>query len=137
MRSAHIPHDPVRKIFLLPSRTQQSFAEETDINRIMAKYQKTGMLDHINEHGAHYGDQPAAEDFHAAMSMVASTNSLFEELPSSVRDEFDNDPSLFLDYVADDERRADLVRTGEINHSETPAEEPETPETPVEPGAPA
>ena len=30
--------------FEKPSRTKQSFAAETDINQIMARYQKTGVL---------------------------------------------------------------------------------------------
>ncbi len=118
LRSAFRPHDPVRKQFLLPSRTQQSFKDETDINSIMAKYQKTGLIDHVNEHGAHYGEQPAADDYHAAMNMVASTSSLFSELPSSVRDEFDNDPALFLEYISDEERRNELLKTKKINQDE-------------------
>ena len=134
MQSAHIPHERVRKSFLLPSRTQQSFKDETDINAIMAKYQKTGLIDHVNEHGAHYGDQPQAEDFHAAMNMVASTSSMFEELPSSTREQFDNDPAQFLEYLSDEERREELLKTKKINQDEIPDEVPEIPETPANPG---
>lgn len=135
MRSAYVPHIGKQKHFHLPSRTQQSFKDETDINSIMSKYQKTGLIDHVNEHGAHYGDQPSAVDFHEAMSLVASTNSLFNELPSSTRDYFDNDPSAFLEYVSDEERRDTLVKTKKINQEETeipvppePTEAPSDPE---------
>jgi len=102
MRSAFKPHDRVFTPVGTISRTQQSFRDETDINQIMAKYQKTGIIDHVNEHGPRYGDQPSAPDYHTAMNLVADTNSMFEELPSSVRADFDNDPSQFLDYVADE-----------------------------------
>lgn len=130
-QSAFRAHVPVPKNFILPSRTQQSFKDETNINNIMAKYQKTGLLDHINEHGASYGDQPSADDYHEAMNRVASTKSMFEELPSSTREQFDNDPSKFLEYVSDEEKREALLNTGNINPEdleddpEKPADEPE------------
>ena len=44
---------------------------------------------------------------------------MFEDLPSSVRDQFDNDPSLFLDYISDDERRAALINDKTINPEES------------------
>jgi len=115
MRSAYKPHDRVVKEFHLPSRTQQSFKDETNINTIMAKYQKTGLIDHVNEHGPTYGEQPMAVDFHEAMNLVADANTMFAELPSSVRANFDNDPSAFLDYIADDERREALLNDKKIN----------------------
>lgn len=118
MRSAFIVHDRIQKRFVLPSRTQQSFKDETNINNIMAKYQKTGLLDHVNEHGASYGDQPTAESFHDAMNLVAGTNSLFEALPSSARDLFENDPSLFLEYVSDEDRRNALINEKKINQED-------------------
>jgi len=90
----------------------------------MAKYQKTGVIDHINEHGATYGDQPSAADFHTAMNLVADTESMFEELPSSVRESFDNDPTKFLDYIEDEERRNEILETKKINPEETDAETP-------------
>jgi len=129
MRSAFHPHERVTKAFKLPSRTQQSFKDETDINNIMRKYQKTGLIDHVNEHGATYGDQPYADDYHSAMNLVADTNSMFEELPSSVRADFDNDPSKFLDYVADEERRETLLKEKKINSDEPETEPSEDPET--------
>jgi len=131
MRSAYIPHDRVYTAVGETSRTQQSFRDETDINNIMAKYQKTGLIDHVNEHGASYGDQPAAADFHEAMNLVANTKSMFEELPSATREDFDNDPSKFLDFIADEERRETLLKTKKINPEDTtvtdenPVAEPE------------
>ena len=130
-QSAYREHQPVMKTFKLPSRTQQSFKDETNINNIMAKYQKTGLIDHVNEHGPSYGDQPSAGDYHEAMNRVASTKSMFEELPSSVREDFENDPALFLEYVSDQERREELLKTKKFNHEEAesgdeePAKEPE------------
>lgn len=131
MRSAYIRHQPVQAVFTQPSRTQQSFTEETNINSIMSKYQKTGIIDHINEYGPTYGDQASAEDYHAAMVRVAATNSIFAELPSSVREGFDNDPSQFLEYVADEDRRNAVLKDKKFNQeddkSETPADDTSPP----------
>lgn len=93
----------------------------------MAKYQKTGLIDHVNQHGPTYGDQPAADDYHAAMNMVANTNSVFAELPSTVRDAFENDPSQYLEYIADTDRREALINDKKFNHEDIE----ETPEPPV------
>lgn len=133
-QSAYREHPPLRKHFNKKTRTQQSHAAETNINTIMAKYQKTGLLDHVNEHGPTYGDQPAAEDFHAAMNLVAGTNSLFEELPSSTRELFENDPAQFLAYVSDEDRRNDLINTKKINLEESKDPLPPEPNpAPIEP----
>lgn len=136
MRSSFIPHERVIKSFKLPSLTQQSFKDETDINNIMAKYQKTGLIDHVNEHGPTYGDQPSAESFHHAMSLVADTKSMFEELPSSVRDDFENDPAKFLEFVADEDKRNALLQDKKINlddQLEEPAAETIPPTTEADP----
>ena len=71
---------------------------------------------------------------YAALSLVASTSSIFEELPSSTREEFDNDPAKFLEYVSDEDRREDMIKTGKINQDDTEPKEPETSETPEKPG---
>jgi len=33
----------------LPSRTQQHLKDETDINNIIKKYDRTGLLNHVNQ----------------------------------------------------------------------------------------
>lgn len=122
MRSAYIPHERVQTFPVGPSRTKQSFRDESEINKIVARYQKTGILDHVAKYGGSYGDLPGPEDFHAAMNLVTDASSMFEELPSSVRSRFANDPSSFLEFVGNDENHAEMVEMGLIR--ETPASEP-------------
>ena len=121
MRSAYVPHAPVMVQFKLPSRAKQAMLKECDINQIMAKYQKTGMITHIKKHGGSYGEMPLADDFHEAMNLVAGANSMFAELPSTVRDRFHNDPSQFLEYVNDPDNRDGMVEMGLLPPAE-PAE---------------
>lgn len=92
------------QIFFDPDegRTQQQFKDECDINNIMAKYQVTGVVDHVAKYDGQYGEIPEI-DYHKAMTVIADANSMFEELPSSVRDHFNNDPAGFLKFCEDEE----------------------------------
>lgn len=95
------------------SRTHQSMAEECDINTIMAKYQKTGIIDHRNNFEGQYGDfTDTPQDYHESMNAVIAANDMFETLPSSVRKKFANDAGLFLDFVGDPKNAAEMVQMG-------------------------
>lgn len=80
------------------SMTKQSFKDECNINNIMAKFQKTGMINHYANHAPQYLDIPAI-DYHEAQNIIATANSMFEELPSSARAKFENNPERFLEFV--------------------------------------
>ena len=80
------------------SITEQHHKKSCDINSIVAKYQKTGLVDHINKHEAKYGDV-SGYDYKTAQDLVAEQKTIFYELPSQVRAEFDNDPANYLDLI--------------------------------------
>ena len=118
-----------------PSLTEQHHKKACDINNIVAKYQKTGLVEHVNKHQGTYGDVSGA-DFKAALDLVAEQKSIFYELPSSVREQFDNDPSNYLDLMQTDEGVEELQ--GILNPQglvveETPSED--VSEAPTKPTA--
>jgi len=78
--------------------TKQSFKDECNINKIMAKFQRTGVLNHYAKHQHQYGDIPAIQ-YADALNIIADANSMFEELPSTVRAQFENDPAKFLEFA--------------------------------------
>ncbi len=133
VRSVYYPHLPVRQEPGGPSLTQQNFRDETDVNNILAKYKKTGLIDHINKYGGQYADMPAEGDFHEAMTLVANAQSMFAELPAFIRAEFENDPARFLDFVDNPATREAAIEMGLY-----PQEPPETPPEgePTLPGTP-
>jgi len=91
--------------------TEQNHKDETDINNIVRKYNKTGLIDHLNQFEKQYGDM-TGYDYQDAMNTVAAANTMFEGLPSAIRNKFDNDPAKFINFV-DDESNADkLVEMG-------------------------
>lgn len=91
--------------------TEQSHREELNINNILAKFQRTGVVDHVKEHGPQYADVPAI-DYREAMEIVTSSNSMFNELPARARAYFDNDPAKFLESVQNPD--TDLNKLHEI-----------------------
>lgn len=82
--------------------TEQHHKKACDINNIIAKYAKTGLVDHINRHQGTYGDATGA-DFKAAQDLIAEQTSIFYELPAKVRTQFDNDPAQYLDLMQTDD----------------------------------
>jgi phage internal scaffolding protein len=117
------------------SRTKQSFAKECDINHIMAKYQKTGAITHFAKHSPQYGIADG-QTFQDAMNLVCEAQEMFNELPSSIRSRFGNDPAAFLDFVNDEGNADEMIKlgwietTGEVagisNATPQPVQEKET-----------
>ncbi len=96
-------------------RTKQSHKDECNINNIMAKFQKTGMIDFVNNHQPQYGDVSDI-NYQSALDDVRHAQSLFDGLPSSVRKRFDNDPGQFLEFCNDPNSREEAVKLGLIKH---------------------
>jgi len=117
------PRKRVRISFPKNGRTKQSFKDECDINLIMAKYQKTGAITHVNKYGANY-EFATSIDFTEAMQLVVTAQEMFNGLPSSIRTRFENDPAEFLDFVQDANNVPEMRKMGLI----APEEPPEVPQ---------
>lgn len=101
--------------------TEQAHANASDINTIMRKYRKTGLLPEPVLAGV-YGDFSMAVDFHTAQNRIIDANNMFNALPSDIRTTFKNDPGLFFQFVNDDTNRAECQSMGLI-----PPDDPKTP----------
>lgn len=93
-----------------PGRTKQSFKDQTDVNKIIQRYQKTGVMSHLEKHGAVYGEF-GDYDFHHHMQQLAKGKEIFEQLPSELRREFNQNPSEFFEFVnnPDNQERLDKL----------------------------
>lgn len=96
----------------LPSLTIQSEASAANINTIMAKYRQTGQIDHMKENPGQYINAASAPDFQNAMDTVATASSMFEELPSELRNKFDNDPHKMLEFVHNPDNLPEMYKLG-------------------------
>ena len=112
--TAYEPKQRHRISFGTKSRTKQAHAKEADINYIMRKYLKTGLLEHSQKHKPDYGFA-TSEDFHTSMNIITRANSMFEDLPSQIRSRFDNQPSQFLDFVHDESNKQEMLQMGLLN----------------------
>lgn len=101
IRSAYGIHERVPFINRGKSRAKQSFKEECDINNILTKYVKTGVLEHIRDNKGLYIDLPDQMDYQEALDTVLRGREAFVGLPGSIRQRFENDPLAFLDFMRD------------------------------------
>ncbi|NTU73864.1 hypothetical protein HGB07_06920, partial [Candidatus Roizmanbacteria bacterium] len=91
--------------------TKQEFAAECDINTIMRRYQSTGEMPVLNQSAPQYLDATGF-DYSEAMAFVAGAKSLFNELPSHIRNRFDNDPAVFLDFTSNEANYSEMSEMG-------------------------
>lgn len=91
--------------------TKQSHRDECDINVIMKRYEKSGVLPDYGGQQGRYLDCTGAQ-FQEAMNIIAKGRSIFAELPAAVRARFENDPAKMLDFVNDPENREEALRLG-------------------------
>jgi len=114
--------------------TKQSFRNECNINTLMAKYYNTGEMPVLNLQAPQYLDTTGV-DYQEAMQFVAGANSLFQELPSSIRNRFQNDPAQFLDFTSRKENIPEMEQMGLLRPDYKAPEAPTTtpPQTPPEP----
>lgn len=104
-------------------RTKQSFKKECDINFIMQKYQRSGAITHFATHAPQYGFADS-HDLKAAMDIIATANTMYEELPSSIRKRFTT-PADFLDFVQDEKNLDEMRELGLANPLPDPQPSPD------------
>jgi len=97
------------------SKTQQHFAEDVDVNNIIARFVRTGMLGDpvaMASRQASFGDFSSGEDFHAVMNKVTKAQASFGSLPADIRNKFNNDPALLIDFISKEENLKEAVDLG-------------------------
>ena len=98
MRGFYVEHERVQLEFAEGSgRTRPEFKDEADVNNIMKRFEKTGLIDHVATYQGQYGDfTTSVEDYHGALNLALRAEAMFASLPAKVRRHFDNDPGKFL-----------------------------------------
>lgn len=91
--------------------TSDEFAEESDINVIMARFGKTGVLPENFAMPAS-GDFTGLSDFKTAMDMVVAAQQEFLKVPAEIRKRFANDPQLLMEFLEDGSNRDEAVKLG-------------------------
>ncbi len=90
-------------------RTKQSHRDETDIVKIMARFDKTGTISHLEKHEGVYADF-SDFDFHEQTRKLTRGREIFDDLPAELRKEFGQSPAAFFEYVNDPKNIDDLKK---------------------------
>jgi len=99
-----------------PGKTKSNMKDASDINLIMARYKKTGLINFVDKRQAEYM-QSNPVDFHEAMNLIAESNSLFADMPAYLRKRFNNDPGEFLKFVQEEENRPEMIDLGLVERT--------------------
>jgi len=94
-----------------PSLAQQYARGETDINAIVKRFNLTGELP-AGLAVPQYGDFSEVVDYHTALNMVIKADHAFMALPADVRNRFNNDAGLFVDFVSNPANQAEAEKLG-------------------------
>lgn len=123
IRSAY-PDKPYRNPFYCTgeSRTKQADAEACDINNIMKRYEKTGVLEHIAKNPGRYEHLPGGLDYQLALNLAIGAKEAFDALPGILRAKFGNDAETFLDFMDDPENEKEIIELG-LREPEAPVTE--------------
>ena len=101
------------------SRTKQSFKKEADINCIMAKYSKTGVLvdpSRIPTRMPQFGDFSSVVDYQGLCNKKIEVDNYFMSLPASVRQRFDNDVNKLIAFMADEKNVDEALKLGLVDN---------------------
>lgn len=105
--------------------TKQEFKDDANINVIMARYIKTGQVP-VHNREAFYGDFEDVDSYLETRSRLAHFETLFNTLPSEIRDQFGSRPEQLMEAFADGNPEL-LEKLGLIEPEQaetTPAESP-------------
>lgn len=95
-----------------PSLTIQAEKDSCDVNLIVAKYAKTGVMGNVRTDQPMYGDFSSAVDYHDALIKIQEAEESFMSLPANVRKRFENDPGKLIDFLQDVKNREEAISLG-------------------------
>ena len=94
-----------------PSLTQQQFKEESDINTIVDRFMKSGVLP-TPVNMPQFVDFEGIFDYQTAMNAVRSADEQFMRMDAKIRARFNNSPQEFLAFFADPANTEEAIRLG-------------------------
>ncbi len=105
--------------------TQQHCKDECNINLIISKSVKTGIIGTgSGTRKPQFGDYQNI-NYRDMVSKVTEGEQLFESLPSALRTRFDNSVEKLIEFIDNDENREEAIDLGFLPPSKAP-EEPKT-----------
>ena len=111
----------VRGVFFKdPSKTQQQFKDEADINHLIDNYTKTGSfydmrtLMRAKPRQPVFADFTNIPDFEEGQNLIARGTEAFQSLPVKIREKFNNSVELLLAFLRDTNNEKEAIELGLI-----------------------
>lgn len=99
--------------------TEQAHKKQCDINEIIKKYDRHGLITHVSKFEARYGDLTGIE-FKDAQDLVTNATRSFNELPANIRSFFENSPEKLLTFMENPDNREKAIELGLIDRRWSP-----------------
>lgn len=91
--------------------TKQASAKNCDLNKIIAKFKRTGQLPR-HKRPAFYGDFRGNADLQTQIDIVRSAEKKFNSLPSEIRARFKNNPVELVKFCNDSANQIEARKLG-------------------------
>lgn len=101
------------------TNVKQSFKDEVDVNNVVARFERTGVLPEPRGGEPLYLDVAEFPSYQEAMARVREVESFFAGLPAETREAFDNDAVAFADWAMD-EKNLEAAKQLGVQPVETP-----------------
>ena len=95
-----------------PSKTDQQYTEDCCANSILAKYAKTGQINHIAKVRGQYADVSGVEDLHGTMLKIKDMEAEFLKMSPELRAKFGNKPEGMIQWLSDPKNDEEAVKLG-------------------------
>lgn len=115
-------HKRVQRQFSGVTRTEQSHKDGLLIKKIIAKYNRTGILPQRLSQGV-YGDFTSVQDYQESLNRIRDAEGDFAALPSEIRKRFHNSPMELIEFLSDDKNRKEAEELGIVPKKAEKAEE--------------
>lgn len=101
------------------TKTRASQQKETEINNIISKYDRTGILTHVTRTIPRFDDVSNITDYKSALDQVLEAQKKFSELPADLRSEFGNDPGKLIEFLSDSKNLEKAAKLGLVSQADT------------------
>jgi hypothetical protein len=109
-----------------PSKTDQQYRDDCDVNHIMNKYAKTGIITHLAKHPGRFANVSEIPNLLEGFEKVNQAKQAFMDLPGSLRKRFNNDFRNMVAFLNDRSNQEEAIKLGLIELKEI-AEQADSP----------
>ncbi len=108
--------DGTTRVCALPSGvslTKQNFKDECNVHNILEKHKRVGVMK-VNKgyENPMYDDFTQVPDYQEAQNIIIKAEEQFDSLPATIREKFQNDPSLFLEFCTNENNLDQMIELG-------------------------